>query len=203
MRARKAIVMFVVLAMIAAAVAYVTVLTRRGFSAQAEPSAPEKLVAREMRNIAIPGRARNAQNPWKDRFTPELMTYTRHHFADHCAICHANDGSGQGEIGRGLYPKPPDMRLPATQSLSDGELYYIIENGVPLTGMPAWGDQDSTEQDDDSWQLVLFIFIRHLSQLTTNELKDMERYNPTGLFDAEEEQHEESEQHAGGHHHHH
>jgi hypothetical protein len=55
-------------------------------------------------------------------------------------MCHANNGSGETEIGRNLYPKAPDMRQTKTQSLSDGELYYIIRNGVPMTGMPAWGD---------------------------------------------------------------
>lgn len=206
MKVWKAIAL-VVLAVFVAGAAYGTMLIRRGFSAQAEPSAVEKLVARAVRNMAIPAQARNQQNPWKDRFTPELMAYTRHHFADHCAACHANDGSGQIEMGQGLYPKPPDMRLPATQNLTDGELYYIIENGVRLTGMPAWGDAGSTGQDDDSWQLVLFI--RHLPQLTPDELKDMEHYNPTGPFDAEEDQRQQQEpaaqpgEPAAGHHHHH
>ena len=193
-----------VVVVVVAVFAYGTILIQRGFSARAQPSAVEKLVAREVRNMAIPARARNERNPWKDRFTPEVLAYTRHHFADHCATCHANDGGGQVEMGQGLYPKPPDMRLADTQNLTDGELYYIIENGVRLTGMPAWGDPDSTELDDDSWQLVLFI--RHLPQLTADELKDMEHYNPTGPFDAEEEQHEgqgaASGQPAGGHHHH-
>jgi hypothetical protein len=39
-------------------------------------------------------------------------------------------------MGRGLYPRAPDMRLPATQRLSDEALFYIIENGIRLTGMP-------------------------------------------------------------------
>lgn len=75
------------------------------------------------------------------------------------------------------------MRLPATQSLSDGELYYIIRNGVPLTGMPAWGEPH-LNQDDESWQLALFI--RHLSHLTAEEIKAMESYNPVGRMEKEE-----------------
>ena len=42
-------------------------------------------------------------------------------------------------MGRGLYPRAPDMRLAATQNLSDAELFYLIENGIRLTGMPGWG----------------------------------------------------------------
>jgi mono/diheme cytochrome c family protein len=112
------------------------------------------------------------------------MKDAREHFADHCALCHANDGSGNTEMGKNLYPRAPDMRLPATQNLSDGEIYYIIRNGVPLTGMPAWGEPH-LDQDDESWQLVLFI--RHLSHLTPEEVKDMESYNPIGKMENEEE----------------
>ena len=71
----------------------------------------------------------------------------RAHFADHCASCHGNDGRGNTEMGRNLYPKAPDMRQSGTQHLSDGELYWIIENGVRLTGMPAWGDGSGNDPD--------------------------------------------------------
>ena len=108
-----------------------------GFSTRSEPSYLEKVLARSVRGFAIPSRARDARNPVP--FSSEVWAESRVHFADHCASCHANDGSGQTEIGRNLYPKAPDMRLPATQHLTDGEIYSIIENGVRLTGMPAWG----------------------------------------------------------------
>jgi mono/diheme cytochrome c family protein len=78
------------------------------------------------------------------------------------------------------------MCLPQTQNLTDGEIYYIIHNGVRLTGMPAWGE---SELDPDSWKLVLFI--RHLPQLTPQEEKEMERFNPTSEIDREERQKEE------------
>ena len=69
------------------------------------------------------------------------------------------------------------MRTGSTQSLSDGELFHIIENGVRLTGMPAWGT-GSPESERASWTLVQFI--RHLPALTTTELSEMERLNPKG-----------------------
>jgi hypothetical protein len=52
--------------------------------------------------------------------------------------CHENDGSGDNLYGRGLYPKPPDLRLTETQKLSDGELFWIIEKGIRFTSMPAY-----------------------------------------------------------------
>src|SRR4029077_18722472 len=71
------------------------------------------------------------------------------------------------QIGRNLYPKVPDLRLPQTQSLTDGEIHYIIKNGVRLTGMPAWGNPHQL-QSDDSWKLVLFI--RSISQISRQEM---------------------------------
>ena len=111
----------------------------------------------------MPRGARNRKNPFTG--SPELLQESARHFADHCASCHGNDGSGATEMGRNFFPRVPDMRSDATQRLSDGELYYIIHNGVRWTGMPAWGDPDN---DSDSWKLVLFI--RHLPQLAPAEL---------------------------------
>jgi predicted CXXCH cytochrome family protein len=157
---------FVVLLFVAAVAATVcaAILIRRGFSAAEEPSSLEKVAARTARNLAIPSRARNEENPWKP--TPETLKEAREDFIARCAICHGNDGSGQTQVGQNLYPKAPDLRLPLTQNLTDGELRYIIRNGVRLTGMPAWGNPH-VEQDEDSWKLVLFI--RGLRQLTTEE----------------------------------
>ncbi len=86
-------------------------------------------------------------------------------------------------MGRNLYPKAPDMRLPDTQRLTDGEIYWIIENGVRLTGMPAWGD--GTGRDPDTWKLVHFV--RRLNDLTPEHLKEMEALNPRSPAELEEE----------------
>ncbi len=59
-------------------------------------------------------------------------------------------------MGLNLYPRVPDLRSGSTQNLSDGEIHYIIENGVQLTGMPAWGNPH-LESSGSSWKLVLFI----------------------------------------------
>lgn len=118
--------------------------------------------------------------------TAEALGRARAHFADHCASCHDNDGRGKTELGRSLYPKVPDMWLPETQSLSDGELFYIIENGVRLTGMPAWGSAASQDDDVESWELVHFI--RRLPQLTPEEIQEMETLNPRSRQQWEEEE---------------
>jgi mono/diheme cytochrome c family protein len=156
-----------------------------GFSSRGQPTRPERLMARLARRWAVPSRGRQAQNPVP--FTPASWAEGRAHFADHCATCHANDGSGQTELGRSLYPKAPDMRLASTQDLTDGELYYIIENGVRLTGMPAWGS--GRDDDLDTWRLVHFV--RHLSDLTPDDLQEMEALNPKSPAEQQEEQDDE------------
>ncbi len=95
------------------------------------------------------------------------------HFADHCALCQSNSGVGDPPLARGLYPHPPIMREDRTQSLSDGELFSIIQNGIRFTGMPAFGDQHNEEA---AWKLVLFI--RHLPKQTPEEIAEMEKLNP-------------------------
>ena len=160
---------------------------RHGLSARDNPTALEAFVARTVRKMAMPAKAKNQKNPYTA--TPELLTEARRHFADHCATCHGNDGSGNTSIGRNLYPKAPDMRLPDTQGLSDGQIYYIIHNGIRLTGMPAWGEANKKDADEDSWQLVLFI--RHLPKLTPEEEKDMEQSNPKSTMEHDEEVEEE------------
>jgi hypothetical protein len=79
------------------------------------------------------------------------------------------------------------MRLAETQNLTDGELYYIIENGIRFTGMPAWGQ--GGPNDHETWHLVLFI--RHLPHLTQDEIADMKNHNPRSPADIEEERLEE------------
>lgn len=145
----------------------------RGISARAVPGRLETVVARTMRGLAIPRAERNRENPVA--VTSEIVAAGMAHFADHCAACHANDGSGETEIGLGLYPKPPDLRQDDTQSLSDGELFYIIENGVRLTGMPAFST-GTPEGEEETWHLVHFI--RELPRLTPGQIEQMEALNP-------------------------
>ncbi|MCX5723048.1 MAG: c-type cytochrome [Nitrospirae bacterium] len=153
-----------------------------GFSAKTEPQAIEVFMARQIRHLAIPLKQRNTPNPVP--LSPDLLQEGLAHFADHCAVCHANDGSGQTPIGKNVYPKAPDLRLADTQSMSDGELFWVIHNGIRFTAMPAWGEGDPA-QDLDSWKLVHFL--RHLPQLTPEELDQMKGLNPKTKKDLTEE----------------
>jgi mono/diheme cytochrome c family protein len=140
---KRTFLLSIIAAGVAGAAAVGWMAIRRGFSARDNPSIVETYVAKTARSLSIPASERNAKNPFAP--TPEVLSVARSHFADHCAICHGNNGSGKTEIGQNLYPKAPDMRLPDTQTLTDGEIYSIIHNGIRLTGMPAWGTEEKDE----------------------------------------------------------
>jgi len=180
--AKKIVISLLVLAL--APWVVVAALVHSGLSARVKPAGWESWIAVRIRSLAMPRNEKTQNNPFAANET--LLKEAREHFADHCASCHANDGSGHTPLGMGLSPQAPDMRLLATQSKRDGELYSIIHNGIRFSGMPAWGGEG---KDDDSWKLVLFI--RHLPQLTADEVQDMEKYNPKSESERAEEQEEE------------
>src|SRR5262249_10831019 len=186
---------FLLILLVAAAATVVAVtvaILHDGLSARAVPSRLEATLARRARHLSIPADARKLTSPIAA--TPQNLHQRRLHFADHCWVCHGNDGGGQTMFGLGLYPKPPDLRSAETQRLSDGELFWIIENGVRFTGMPAFSGHGGAEED--SWRLVNFI--RHLPHLTPGEMSEMERYNPKGVDERKEEQEEDEFLNGGG-----
>ena len=174
----------VVLFLIGGAVIFIPVI-HRGFSARDKPSMIEASLATSMRDMAIPSRYKTMTNPIAA--TPDVLSEAKAHWADHCAVCHANNGTGDTMFGTRLYPRPPDMRLRDTQQMSDGQLYYTIKNGVRLSGMPAFGEPG--DNDLATWRLVSFI--RHLPSLTQDEELKMEQLNPKTPEEIEEEQQED------------
>lgn len=155
-----------------------------GFSARAEPSFLETVAAEQARGLAMPASAKARANPISK--SKDVLDEGMAHWADHCAVCHGNDGGGQVEMGKQMYPRAPDMRKDRTQKLSDGELFYIIENGIRLSGMPAWGGTEAEGQA--SWKLVHFV--RHLPDLSGTEIAQMEQLNPKGPEDKDLEEQE-------------
>ena len=126
----------------------------RGFRASGTPSAFETGVARSVRNFAIPAKERRRTNP--DAGDWIAIRQGREDFLARCAVCHGIDAHGRTPIGANLYPRVPDLHLEATQNLTDGEIHYIIENGIQLTGMPAMASAHR-ESAAESWKLVAYI----------------------------------------------
>jgi mono/diheme cytochrome c family protein len=160
---------------------------RSGLSTHRDAPRIEAMMARTIRHWAVPSELREAKNPMP--LTPAALADGRAHFADHCAVCHGNDGKGSSGMGKMMYPRTPDMTADGTQSLSDGELFATIENGVRLSGMPGFGS-GTAESAAGSWALVHFI--RHLPKLTPQETAEMEKLNPKSPAEWRQMQEEEA-----------
>jgi mono/diheme cytochrome c family protein len=179
---RRAFVTFLLLLVVAAFV-YVR---QTGLRARATPGRFDARLARTVRSWAISSRDRQRRNPIP--VSDAAVRDGLEHYADHCASCHADDGSGETMLGTGLFPPPPDLRDIATQRLTDGELFYVIENGIRFTGMPGFGTA-TAEGEEQSWKLVLFI--RHLPKLTAEERQSMKDLIPRSPAEIRQEIEEE------------
>lgn len=125
-------------------------LTLEGLSARKKPSNFEYSIANTALGISIPSVAKNQKNPLNT--TPDDLVEAKKNYQEHCAVCHAEDGSGKTETSAGMSPEVPDLRAEHIQKLTDGDLFYIVKNGVRFTGMPAWD-----LPDDHNWRLVALL----------------------------------------------
>jgi cytochrome c len=160
---RDAVITIVLLAAVAAAAVFL-VVRRGGLAANEEPGRLERSVAARLVRLSIPSDANSQQNPFGG--DPEVWRQAREHYMDHCAVCHGDDGKGKTEVGANMYPKVPDLTSADVQARSDGALFYIIQNGIRWTGMPAWKAEHSPE---DTWKLVALV--RKAPTLTKADLK--------------------------------
>ena len=115
-------------------------------------------------NRSVARRAPKVQNPVAA--TPEVLRSGLAHYRENCAGCHGGPGIEAAEFGMGLNPPAPDLTLPRVQKRPDGELYWIISNGIRMTGMPALSP---THKEPEIWKIVAFL--RHLPELTPEEEK--------------------------------
>ena len=145
------IIGIVVVAFAAMAILGAVFIKGRGFRASSQPGTLESSVARSVRDFSIPHAESRRTNPVAG--DPLALQQGRDAYLARCASCHGVDGRGLTPIGSNEYPRVPDLHSEKTQSLSDGDIHYIIENGVQLTGMPAMHAEPSSE----SWKLVAFI----------------------------------------------
>src|SRR3954468_16100654 len=130
------------------------VIKTRGFRASSTPGAFETSAARLVRDFAIPRAAKGQKNPFAG--DEQAVGQGRDEFLSRCATCHGIDGRGATPIGSSLYPRVPDLRGPGTQALSDGDIHYLIANGIQLTGMPAMPALNGQEEHV-TWALVAYV----------------------------------------------
>ncbi len=123
-----------------------------GCPASKKPSKLETMLANMAKDVAIPIEADNVKNPIPA--SDAVVQDGQHGFVLSCAICHGTDGHARASLGLAMYPPAMDLTSPHVQHWSDAQLFWIIQNGVRLTGMPAWKTMIS---ENDSWKLVQFI----------------------------------------------
>jgi mono/diheme cytochrome c family protein len=131
-------------------------------SAEIPPSKMETRLATLALNRSVAKRAPNRKNPLPA--TPENLRGGLAHFRENCVVCHGAPGVDPGEIGQGLNPGAPDLTLPRVQERTDGQLYWLVDEGIRMTGMPAFGP---THGENELWQIVAFL--RHLPEITDEE----------------------------------
>jgi mono/diheme cytochrome c family protein len=117
-------------------------------SPQALLPAPDQRV----KLLGIPDEYRGLKNPLPA--TSAALEEGEKRYQEHCVLCHAREGSGNTPLGRALYPHAGDLRLSAAQAQSDGELFWMIAQGIRYSGMPAARSQLTEEQ---TWDVVLYV----------------------------------------------
>ena len=158
------------------AVAAASLLAFAGCKASA-PGTVETKLATEAKKVTIGGK--DWKNPVPD--TPAAIAEGKGHFQHHCQICHGMDGHNTGvPFADSMSPEVADLGAKDVQEYTDGQLKWIIDNGIRLTGMPGWND---ILDDDEKWKIVRFL--RHLPAKGSEGVPE--------IFKEEKEQHEQME----------
>jgi mono/diheme cytochrome c family protein len=123
-----------------------------GCSADKKPSTLETALANAAKDVVVPLEAKKIKNPFPA--SDANIQTGKQIYLQQCALCHAADGHAATKIGLAMYPPAMDLTSPHVQRWSDAELFWITQNGVRLTGMPAW---KSIVSEDDTWKVVDFI----------------------------------------------
>lgn len=122
-------------------------------SALPQPGSTETRIAGGLRNWYI-GRGARRSLPSQPPNDVETVSAGEGLFGMACASCHGKDGRHPTNIGKSMYPRVPDLGSPSVQALSDKELFWVVKNGIRLSGMPGFGNILS---NDETWQLAFYV----------------------------------------------
>ena len=150
MRRNLIIAAFVILLLLAAGGAFAL---RFNLSALPEPGSTEIAAATRAKHFLI-GHASRDGIPGEASSSKQDVAQGDKLYGAECAMCHGLDGERSTDTGRWMYPRAANLRSPAVQSYSNRELFWILKNGVRLSGMPAFG---KVETDEHIWNLVHYL----------------------------------------------
>lgn len=139
-----------------------TLVSRLDLSALPGPGRTETALATHAKRLLI-GRAASHGLPPQPRLSTEGINEGKTRYGMECASCHGMDGRGLTDYGRWMYPRAADLTSPQVQTYTDAELFWIVRNGIRLSGMPAFG---KVETDERIWRLVQYV-----RTLPTNKIR--------------------------------
>ncbi len=131
-------------------------------AATEEPGAVEMKIVPWLRDRSIHKRAAEQSNPFAQG--PTVLPVGMAFYRQSCVMCHGAPDVDVAAFAEGLNPAPPLLEDKEIQSLSDGEIYWVIKSGIRMTGMPAF---DDTYEREEMWKIVAYV--RHLPKITEEE----------------------------------
>lgn len=135
-------------------------------AATAPPSTLERRIAGFALDRSVQRRAPKDASPLKP--DPDVLRGGLAHYKAMCVSCHGAPGVDASEAGEGLNPAAPDLSSGKVQKRTDGELFWLVQSGIRMTGMPAFGP---THKDEEIWKIVAFV--RRLPALSPEELRQL------------------------------
>ncbi|MFL6301476.1 MAG: c-type cytochrome [Terriglobales bacterium] len=153
-----------------------------------KPGSMESSVAKTIKSKVTVG-GKDDKNPIA--YSPDAAKEGGEHFQHHCQICHGLDGQNTGvPFAEQMSPPVADLASKDVQDYTDGQLHWIIQNGIGPSGMPAW---KGILEEEEMWKIVQYM--RHLPPKGS--------LGAPAIFKEEEEEHKEMESGAKPHEHHH
>lgn len=140
------------------------------WSATKKPFPAERWAGNFAWENSMNARAPKDQNPFGH--DEKAIDIGLDHYREDCVICHRVPGTEASDVAMGLHPAAPDLWKPETQSMTDGQLFWTIKNGIRMTGMPGFG---VTHSDTNLWNLVAFI--RQLPKLTPEQKEKLQSHS--------------------------
>jgi mono/diheme cytochrome c family protein len=148
---RRILIAFIALLFVA--MLMIVGLTQIKLDALQEPGRLETFLATQVKHILIRWNSRDRIPPAPTNLQASIEEGDKLYGAD-CAACHGMEGNKPTDAGRWMYPRAADLTSPAVQQYSDRELFWIVKNGIRLSGMPAFG---RVESDEHIWNLVNYV----------------------------------------------
>jgi mono/diheme cytochrome c family protein len=146
-------ILAVLIALTLAAVVVIVGLTQIRLDALQEPGQVETSLATIVKHFLVRRSSREGIPPAPTNLQESIAEGDKLYAID-CSMCHGPDGHTPSDSGRWMYPRASDLTSPVVQRYSDRELFWIVKNGIRLSGMPAFG---RVESDEHIWNLVRYL----------------------------------------------